>query len=432
METISIFDFPVSMPLAARVRPETLDQLVGQETIKDPSGPISSYLNDLDVLPSLILYGPPGTGKTSTARIIAKLSNRKLKEISAINSSIAELREAFQDSVQSIQAGSRAHLVFIDEIHRFSRVQQESVLKAVEQGEIVLIGATTENPKFSLVPALISRCFLIELSPLTNADLEQVITSASKIEQGLNDRFSIAQPVTEAIATLSGGDARKALSILETAAVTAQSEQRTSIELRDVSRNMSVALARYDASGDQHYDVISAFIKSIRGSDPEAALHYLARMIVGGEDPRFIERRLAILAAEDVGLADPSAINIANSVMQIVGQIGMPEGRIPLAELTIYLALAPKSNSAYLAINRAIADVEGGFAPQIPIYLRSNPPQQGEQQYLYPHDDARKVVGQAYLAEKPNTYYEPQQIGTESELAKRLSRINELRAKLGL
>ena len=432
METISLFDFPIGMPLPARVRPERLEDLVGQAKVLSSSGPLSSFIQASENLPSMILYGPPGTGKTTIARIMAKLSGRRLWEISAINSSIAELREAFEASNHQIISGQGSMVVFIDEIHRFSKVQQESVLKAVEQGEIVLIGATTENPRFALTPAVLSRCLLIELEPLNPIDIQRVLTAALLDERGLANNFIPAEGLFARIASLAGGDARKALSLLETASVTAKTEGRSEITVEDVSKNISVALARYDADGDQHYDIISAFIKSVRGSDPEAALHYLARMIVGGEDPRFIARRLAILAAEDIGLADPNALVLANSVMQLVTQIGMPEGRIPLAELTIYLALCPKSNSAYKAINAAIADVEAGFSPQIPQYLRSSPASQSDESYQYPHDTSNKLVAQEYLSQEHTQYYIPQSLGAENQMGERLKRIEEIRAKLGL
>ena len=429
MNSLGLFDFPVGMPLAARMRPEQLSQVLGQQRILKSDGPISAYQQNLENLPSLVLYGPPGTGKTSLARLLAKETGRKLIEISAINASISDLRSAYEISSSEIQSGRGSAIVFIDEVHRFSKVQQESLLKAVEDGSIVLIGATTENPLFALTPAVNSRTMLLTLEPLSEADLVAILRNAADDERGLSGKFSIQDGVLELVSRMAGGDARKALTVLETAAITAQQNERLAITTADVEANITTALARYDATGDQHYDIISAFIKSVRGSDPDAALHYLARMLAGGEDPRFIVRRLSILAAEDIGLADPNALNLASSTMNIVSQIGMPEARIVLSELTIYLSLAPKSNSAYLAINQALEDVQIGFTPPIPLYLRSSSPNKGKEAYQYPHDLEDLVSTQSYLPTGDKVYYEPKPIGFESNLAERLKKILGLRKK---
>jgi len=411
------------------MRPIGLADVYGQRHILEGSGPLVPYRQMHAHLPSLLLYGPPGTGKTTLARILANMTGRRLIEVSAINASIGDLRAAYEQSAIDIESGKGPAVVFIDEIHRFSKVQQESLLKAVENGTIVLIGATTENPLFALTPAVNSRTLLITLEPLSEADLAAIIGKALSDERGLNSKYLCAIECIALIARLSGGDARKALTILETAAVTAEQRKSKAIESQDIEANIKTALARYDSTGDQHYDIISAFIKSVRGSDVDAALHYLARMLVGGEDPRFLVRRLAILAAEDIGLAEPNAVNLASSTLNIVTQIGMPEARIPLSELTIYLALAPKSNSAYSAINEAIADVEAGFTPNIPIYLRSSSPTKGKEAYQYPHDLADLVSKQPYLVPEIRTYYRPKSSGFEMNLIDRLKKILGLRGK---
>jgi putative ATPase len=328
-----------------------------------------------------------------------------------------------------IQEGKGAALVFVDEIHRFSKVQQESLLLAIEDGEIVLVGATTENPLYALTSAMVSRASLLRLSELQDDEIKEILERAIKDERGLNTKFKVSEDALNEIARKSGGDARKALTVLEAISQAVSRAGGSEIGQSDVAPAMASALARYDATGDQHYDIISAFIKSVRGSDPDAALHWLARMLVGGEDPRFIARRLVILAAEDIGLADPSALTIANSTMAIVAQIGMPEGRIPLAECTIYLALAPKSNSAYLAINAAIADVQAGFTPSVPSHLRSSSLNKGDLEYEYPHDLENSLSSQSYLPEDDGkkSYYSAKANGFESTLLERFLRISSLR-----
>ena len=427
MSSIDLFDFPIGMPLAARMRPTKLEDFIGNSQQVSPNGPLASLMNSSSSALSVILYGPPGTGKTTLARILGLMSEREIIEISAINASISDLRAAFARSKTAIEQSKPAAIVFIDEIHRFSKVQQEAVLKAVEDGQIVLIGATTENPRFALSSALLSRSILVELHPLEVADLVHVLRTALNAETGLSGKFEARDDVLTKIANLSSGDARKALTILESMAVSASASGIEVLNEQILDQVMPVAMARYDSTGDQHYDIISAFIKSVRGSDPDAAIHYLARMIVGGEDPRFIARRLVILAAEDIGLADPNAITIASSVMSIVMQIGMPEGRIPLAQATIYLALAPKSNSAYLAINQAIADVEAGFNPPIPQYLRSSPATQSIEGYEYPHETESGIATQKYLSKVINTYYSPKSVGFEVNLQKVFDLIKQAR-----
>lgn len=434
MKSSDLFEFPVGLPLAARMRPTNLSDVLGQDEVLNPAGPIAAFTGHpgpSQALPSLLLYGPPGTGKTTIARLLAKSSNRRLIEISAINATVKDLRNAMELSRGDSAQGKGPAVVFVDEIHRFSKVQQESLLLAVEDGEIVLVGATTENPLYALTSAMMSRTNLLRLAELTEEVIVDLLELALVDERGLNSKFVATDAALVLIARRAGGDARKALTVLEAAALATEKAKGTEITELAIDSAMPLALARYDATGDQHYDIISAFIKSIRGSDPDAALHWLARMLVGGEDPRFIARRLVILAAEDIGLADPSALSLANATMNVVAQIGMPEGRIPLSSCVIYLALAPKSNSAYLAINAAISDVEAGFTPVVPYHLRSSGLSGDGLDYEYPHDLEGSFSSQSYLPQdkQPRSYYNPKSAGYEVTLLERLRRLIELRSK---
>jgi putative ATPase len=434
VKSSELFDYPIGLPLAARMRPSTLTEVVGQQLVLDPSGPLAAYFDSPSPeqpLPSLLLYGPPGTGKTTIARLLAKATGRRLIEISAINATVKDLRDAMEISREQASQGKGPAIVFVDEIHRFSKVQQESLLLAVEDGEIILVGATTENPLHALTSAMVSRTSLLRLTELSQEHIVTLLKRAIADERGLNEKYTVSSEALEAIARKSGGDARKALTVLEAASQSVSRSGSNAINVETIEQAMPSALARYDATGDQHYDIISAFIKSIRGSDPDAAIHWLARMIAGGEDPRFIARRLVILAAEDIGLADPSALTLASSTMTIVSQIGMPEGRIPLAECSIYLALAPKSNSAYLAINKALSDVNEGFTPSVPAHLRSSGLGTDGDDYEYPHDLENNYSSQVYLpnAGQIRTYYEPKTLGFEANLLERLKRLLSLRQK---
>jgi putative ATPase len=416
------------------MRPSTLVEVVGQELVLDSSGPLAAFFDSpspAQPLPSLLLYGPPGTGKTTIARLLAKSTGRRLIEISAINAAVKDLRDAMEISRDQGSQGKGPAIVFVDEIHRFSKVQQESLLLAVEDGEIILVGATTENPLYALTSAMVSRTSLLRLTELSQEHIVTLLKRAIADERGLGGKYSATSEALEAIARKSGGDARKALTVLEAASQSVSRSGSSAITVDSIEQAMSSALARYDATGDQHYDIISAFIKSIRGSDPDAAIHWLARMIAGGEDPRFIARRLVILAAEDIGLADPSALTLASSTMTIVSQIGMPEGRIPLAECSIYLALAPKSNSAYLAINKALSDVNEGFTPSVPAHLRSSGLGSDGDDYEYPHDLENNYSSQVYLPSdgQIRTYYEPKALGFEANLLERFKRLLSLRQK---
>ena len=426
--------FSASGPLAARVRPRTLEDVVGQKKAlaqgsplfmlaKKPEGSSSSST-------SVVIWGPPGTGKTTIAKAVANTSGRRFVELSAVSTGVKELREVIEKARVDQELYSVATIVFLDEIHRFSKAQQDALLPAVEAGWIVLIAATTENPSFSVNAPLLSRSLLVKLEPLAETDISELIEKAVSDPAGLASKVRISEDAKNRICQIAGGDARRALTVLEAAASRAiefSSSDQAEISLEDVLAALETALVRYDREGEQHYDTISAFIKSVRGSDPDAALHYLARMLEGGEDPRFIARRLMILASEDIGLADSSALPLTVAAFESVANIGMPEARIALAQATIYLALAPKSNSAYIAINEALEDVRAGFTPPIPLYLRSASSARvgSDKAYLYPHDEPNSVATQDYLAED-RKYYTPKHLGQEKSLAERLEALRAI------
>jgi putative ATPase len=348
--------------------------------------------------------------------VIATASGRKLEQLSAISAGVKEVRAVIDKARDESDLYGKSTALFLDEIHRFSKSQQDSLLPAVEAGWIVLIAATTENPAYSVISPLLSRSMTVALEPLEDSDIQALIKRALVDKRGLAGEVVIEASAVDLLVRLASGDARRALTLLEAAAFSSHTRTSvlpTTVSADDVSASLTGNPARYDRAGDMHYDVISAFIKSVRGSDADAAIHYLARMIDAGEDPRFIARRLVILAAEDIGLADPSALGIATAAADAVALIGMPEGRIPLAEATIYLATAPKSNSAYLAINEALEDVRNGLTPPIPKHLRSA---KGVG-YKYPHDDPRGILTQEYAPKKVQTkaYYRPKQLGAERE-----------------
>lgn len=432
-----------AMPLAARMRPTSIDEVVGQSHLLKPGSPLRSLATKAEGASkassvSVILCGPPGTGKTTLAQVVARTSGRRFVELSAITAGVKDVREVMERARNDRDLYGLSTLLFLDEIHRFSKAQQDALLPGVEGGIVVLIAATTENPSFSVISPLLSRSLVLNLNPLGDGDIEEVIRRALIDPRGLPNSSIDDPKVLEQIVRLAGGDARRALTILEAAAMSSETKptkgkKKPSISLDDVATSMDRALVRYDRDGDQHYDVISAFIKSVRGSDADAAIHYLARMIEAGEDPRFIARRLMILAAEDIGLADPAALGIAVAAAETVSMIGMPEGRIPLAEATIYLALAPKSNSAYNAINAALDDVRAGNFGAVPDPLKSSNYTGAKARgagigYLYPHDDSRSVLEQRYLDEKlaDRRYYVPKEIGAERELADRWPKLRAI------
>lgn len=432
--------FGASGPLAARIRPRNLDEVVGQSKALAEGSPLRILAKPAGEshvsVTSVVMWGPPGTGKTTIAKAVANSSGRRFVELSAVSTGVKELRDVIEKSKTDQELYGVSTIVFLDEIHRFSKAQQDALLPAVEAGWIVLIAATTENPSFSVNAPLLSRSLLVRLEPLTPADISKVLLSALDNPAGLNKKVTISSDALERICEIAGGDARRALTILEAAANRAVELSRSAnpeISVEDVVEALESALVRYDREGEQHYDTISAFIKSVRGSDADAALHYLARMLEGGEDPRFIARRLMILASEDIGLADSSALGLAVAAFDTVNHVGMPEARIALSHATIYLALAPKSNSAYLAINAAIEDVRAGFQPEIPLELRgSGMARSGAtRKYEYPHDVEEAIVAQRYLAENRD-YYKAKTLGEEKSLAERVRIIRAIIRGKGL
>ena len=386
-------------PLAERLRPESLDEYIGQSHLVGENGVFRRFIASGSV-PSFILWGPPGVGKTTLAKIVAKALDRPFYTLSAVTSGVKDVREVIEKAKSQHLFNARPAFLFIDEIHRFNKSQQDSLLGAVEQGIVTLIGATTENPSFEVISPLLSRCQVYVLKPMTDEELQQLLDRALTTDSELKRR-TIEVKESEALFRFSGGDARKLLNILDI--IVGASSGDIIIDDERVTESLQQNIALYDKSGEQHYDVISAFIKSVRGSDPNAAIYYLARMLAGGEEPRFIARRLVILASEDVGLANPNALLLANACFDTVHKIGMPEARITLAETTIYLATSPKSNSAYAAINKALAMVENDTTNRpVPLHLRNAPTKlMGElgygAEYKYAHDYTGNFVEQEFM-----------------------------------
>ena len=412
-------------PLAERLRPQSLEEYIGQKHLVGENGVFRKFIATGSV-PSFILWGPPGVGKTTLAKIIANTLDRPFYTLSAVTSGVKEVREVIEKAKNQHLFSARAAFLFIDEIHRFNKSQQDSLLGAVEQGVVTLIGATTENPSFEVISPLLSRCQVYVLKPMEDGELQTLLDRALTTDVELQKRH-IEVKETEALFRFSGGDARKLLNILDI--VVGASDGNITISDDYVTECLQQNIALYDKSGEQHYDVISAFIKSVRGSDPNAAIYYLARMLAGGEEPRFIARRLVILASEDVGLANPNALLLANACFDTVHKIGMPEARITLAETTIYLATSPKSNSAYAAINQALAMVNNDTTNRpVPLHLRNAPTKlMGDMgygaDYKYAHDYAGNFVRQEFLPESlaGTRFYTPnEQNAQEAKIAERM------------
>lgn len=411
------------LPMAERMRPTSIDEVYGQKHILSENKTLRKMI-DKDKITSMVFFGPPGVGKSTVASIIAKKTKSEYIKLNAVLSNVSEIREAIKKAEKNL-ANLKKTILFIDEIHRFNKSQQDALLPAVENGTIVLIGSTTQNPYFYLTNALLSRIMLFEFRNLEDSDIKEAILKAITDKRGLGENdIAVENEAIDLIVKYSHGDVRKALTYLEAAFFVTQideTKEKLTITEEIVKDVTSKQILNFDE--DEHYNTISAFIKSVRGSDTNAAIYYLARMLESGEDPRYIARRLCILASEDIGLAEPEAINIASSLINIIEFIGMPEGRIPLAEVTIYLSLCPKSNSAYKAIDSAIRDIRNGELYSIPNYLKDNNSasfdKKSEEEYKYPHDFPYHIVKQDYLEKgiKKN-YYNPVDIGEERELKK--------------
>ncbi|MBT0567997.1 replication-associated recombination protein A [Williamsia sp. CHRR-6] len=425
-------------PLAVRMRPQTVDEIVGQRHLLSPGSPLRRLIEGSGAA-SVLLYGPPGTGKTTMASLISTATGRRFEALSALSAGVKEVRAVIDAARRRLVEG-RSTVLFIDEVHRFSKTQQDALLDAVENRVVLLVAATTENPSFSVVAPLLSRSLVLQLQPLSDADIGEVLDRAVTDDRGLAGAVTISPDARAHLIALSGGDARKALTALDVAADVALGRDGpdSTVGLADVESALDTAAVRYDRDGDAHYDVISAFIKSIRGSDADAAVHYLARMITAGEDPRFIARRLMIHASEDIGMADPTALQVAVAAAQVVALVGMPEARLALTQATIHLATAPKSPAVVAAIGAAMGDVAAGKIGLVPPHLRDGhyagaAALGNAQGYRYPHDVTDGVLAQQYPPDDlvGVDYYRPTDHGHEREIAARLRRLRSIVRGLG-
>ncbi|WP_329000644.1 replication-associated recombination protein A [Kribbella sp. NBC_00709] len=429
-------------PLAVRMRPRSLDELVGQQHLLAPGSPLRRLVEG-DQPMSLLLWGPPGTGKTTIAAVVSHQTNRKFVELSAVTAGVKDVRQVIDGARRDLSraTGTVETVLFIDEVHRFTKAQQDALLPGVENRWVTLVAATTENPFFSVISPLLSRSLLLTLESLTDDDIAVLLDRALADERGLNDEFELAPDARDHLLRMAGGDARRALTYLEAAAGGARAKQAGQagqagpalIDLKTLETAVDRAAVRYDRAGDQHYDVASALIKSIRGSDVDASMHYLARMIEAGEDPRFIARRLVISASEDIGMGDPTALGVAVAAAEAVQLIGMPEARINLAQAVVALALAPKSNAVIMAVDAAIADVKAGKVGPVPPHLRDAHYAGAKKighgsSYEYSHNDPRGVVPQQYAPDviDGTDYYNPTRRGGEAAYADRVAAIRKI------